>query len=541
MSDATATIDAHQISRRRFWLIGALALIQLPFLAFIYDPLKINKLDPLWVTVQSALRDALPAAVFVIAALGVLLAPSRREIAAGWRDLCAGRDGNRALFANLIFFALLAAATKAFNIYGARMDGAPWTLFILWTFSVASLYVLLALSAASFEFWRRLIARFRWHGAVALGVGGLAQSAALLSQQTWNALSQATFEISAAILKLIESDVTMNAAERVLGAGEFKVNIAAACSGYEGIGLVSVFLSIYLWVFRKELKFPNAWLVLPIGVVAIWLMNAVRIVALILIGAHFSSDMAITGFHSQAGWMTFLFVTIAIMAATHSFSFFRRNARAEKPGPGYDDALALLTPFLAMTAASVAAAAFSAGGHWLYSLRVIAVGAALLYFARYWRKLDWRAGLEPILLGLLVGGTWIATDPGRSEPSTLGAWLDGLPASLAIFWIAMRIAGTVLLAPLAEELAFRGYIYRKLIAERFDTVAEGAFTWKALIVSSLLFGAIHGRWLSGALAGIVFVFAMVRSGKLSGAVIAHMAANALIALWAVAFSQWSLF
>lgn len=542
MSEAATLTSVGKAAPSRFRLLAALALIELPFLAFVYDPFLINNSDPLWVAVQSALRGALPAAVFAIAALGILLAPSRSSISADWREAKQSRSGSKALVVNLVAFALLAAATKGFNIIGARIDGAPWALFMIWTAGVFALYAALALAAAPAKFWRALSGRYRWHGAVALGAGALVQSAALLSQQSWNALSRATFEVSAAILRLVEPDVTMDADARILGVADFKVNIAAACSGYEGIGLVTVFMAIYLWMFRRELRYPNAWLILPIGVAAIWLMNAVRIAALILIGAHVSSDVAITGFHSQAGWMTFLFVTIGVMAATHSIGFFRKEPNAAREsGEGYGAAVALLAPFMAMTAASVVAAAFSAGGYWLYGLRVLAAGAALLAVARCWRRLDWRCGAEPLLLGLLVGAAWIATDPERSDPSPLGDWLSSLSAPLAIVWIIIRVIGTTLIAPIAEELAFRGYLHRKLIADRFETVAEGAFTWKALVVTSLLFGAIHGRWLSGALAGAVFAIAMARSGKLSGAVVAHVAANALIALWAIAFGQWSLF
>jgi membrane protease YdiL (CAAX protease family) len=59
-------------------------------------------------------------------------------------------------------------------------------------------------------------------------------------------------------------------------------------------------------------------------------------------------------------------------------------------------------------------------------------------------------------------------------------------------------------------------------------------------VSSALFGAIHQRWLAGALAGVVFALVMYRTGRISSAVLAHMAANAAIFAWALALQQWSL-
>jgi hypothetical protein len=75
----------------------------------------------------------------------------------------------------------------------------------------------------------------------------------------------------------------------------------------EGIGLISVFVAGYIWFCRRELRFPAALILLPIGVASIWFLNVVRIAALILIGG-WSPRVAIDGFHTVAGW---LFYTVA--------------------------------------------------------------------------------------------------------------------------------------------------------------------------------------------------------------------------------------
>ncbi|MEO1250896.1 MAG: exosortase E/protease, VPEID-CTERM system [Pseudomonadota bacterium] len=541
--DIAATGDRPR-DRAALGLLLLLALIEFPLIAFVYDPFLIDNSDPAWRAVQSALRAIAPAAVFTLAALAMVLAPERRALAAR-RDAAMQNHRPRPfLIANLVGFVAMLALTKAFNLFGAGLASPPWALFMLWTAGVGGLYLLLALAAAPLPFWTQSARDYRWHGAAAAGVGGFVLAAARLSQQSWSALSDATFHVSAFFLSLVTDDVISRPAERILGTGDFKVNIAAACSGYEGVGLVLTFLAIYLWVFRKELKFPNAWALLPIGVAAIWTLNSVRIAALILIGEHVSQDVALTGFHSQAGWMMFLIVTIALMLAAHQLSFLRRDDAASRapaePSPAYRQALALLAPFLALTSAGILAAAFSAGGEWTYLIRVAAVGAAIVWVAPYLRALDWRAGLEPAMLGLLVGAVWIVTDPARGGEDALGAWLAGMPAGLAALWLFLRVIGTVALVPIAEEFAFRGYLHRKLIADQFETVAEGAFAWKAFLVTSVLFGVLHERWLSAMIAGAVFAIALYRSGKLSGAVVAHMTANAVIAAWAIAAGQWSL-
>ena len=69
---------------------------------------------------------------------------------------------------------------------------------------------------------------------------------------------------------------------------------------------------------------------------------------------------------------------------------------------------------------------------------------------------------------------------------------------------SFRIVGSVVAVPLAEELAFRGYLTRRLIAADFQDVPLGRLTWLSFLVSSALFGALHGRWLAGILAGMIY-------------------------------------
>ncbi len=116
-----------------------------------------------------------------------------------------------------------------------------------------------------------------------------------------------------------------------------------------------------------------------------------------------------------------------------------------------------------------------------------------------------------------------------------GGFLD-LPADYTIVWKVFRVIGSVLLVPLAEELLFRGYLLRKLLSIKFETVDPRRFTWLSWLVSSLLFGWLHQRWL----AGMAFAYAQYRNGHLLEAVVAHVTANALISVAVLAFGYWQL-
>jgi exosortase E/protease (VPEID-CTERM system) len=249
-------------------------------------------------------------------------------------------------------------------------------------------------------------------------------------------------------------------------------------------------------------------------------------------------QLALNGFHSQAGWIAFVAVTGGFMTLAHNSAFFRRDAPAPAEDKGVRLAAALLAPFAALMAARILAA-LGGGALWL-SVAALALPLAALWLNRAaLRPLFGPLRLEPIAIGLLVGAAWIATEP-ASGTNELGAWLGAQPPWAATLWLALRVVGFALIVPLAEELAFRGYLHRALVARRFETAAPAAFGWGAFLVTSVLFGLMHDRWLAGMLAGAAFAIALYRSGSLTGPVAAHAAANGLIAGYAIAMQDWAL-
>jgi len=137
---------------------------------------------------------------------------------------------------------------------------------------------------------------------------------------------------------------------------------------------------------------------------------------------------------------------------------------------------------------------------------------------------------------------WVALAPGNdaSINATFVAGISSLSAGGKAAWFFFRIAGAVITVPIAEELAFRGYVMRKLIADDFEKVPLGRFTWVSFLVSSALFGVLHGQWLAGTLAGMVFAAAVYRSGLLADAIVAHSVTNALLSAYVLTTHDWSL-
>ena len=114
-------------------------------------------------------------------------------------------------------------------------------------------------------------------------------------------------------------------------------------------------------------------------------------------------------------------------------------------------------------------------------------------------------------------------------------------ASHGAGFVVIAIA-TVLLAPAAEELFFRGLLLKSLVRLFTPLNAAGraraAGVVLAVIADGLLFGAAHGEWVQFAgLAGFGIVLAAVsyRTGRLGMNTVAHATFN-LMAILSIAFN-----
>ena len=417
---------------------------------------------------------------------------------------------------------------------------AQW---LLGTLAVGLLtLVFLLLAAAPARQWLQLARSEKAGIAIAAAAGFLAWLGGFLAQAVWLPLAKMTLWCTRQLLALIYTDIYFDNERAIVGAGDFAVQIAPECSGYEGMALITAFASVYLWLFRADLRFPRALLLLPVGIVVIWLVNVIRVTVLIAIGVSFSPDIAVTGFHSQAGWISFSIVALGLIALSHQHLLSAAGAQGSAlPVTDSGPALALLAPLLTLLTASMLIAAFSSGFATLYPLGVIATAAVLWHFRAQYRSLLCDLTWQAIAIGIVVFILWIAlAPPDEGNGVLLAMRLAELPAWQAAAWLGFRVIGSVVTVPIAEELAFRGYLIRKFVDSDFESVAAGRFTWLSFLVSSLLFGVLHNSWIAGTLAGAGFALALYHRGRVGDAIVAHMTSNALVAVAVLAFGQWSL-
>lgn len=528
----------HATSPGRRSGLFALAIIEGLLLAAWYGPTAIAGRGEWWLRLQGISWElARPALAVALATLLIGVALGRSDL--GLQGDLGGKSRRSwtALLAHLAGFGVFAWLTA-----GVLGGTAPASNVVAWgALGIVTLGSWVGVAPATIR------GRQAGRGALALAAGTVVGTAALsvgqASGDLWHPFSRPTFWAVRALLGLVCSNPICLPDDLVIGTDSFTVRIAPQCSGYEGIGLVSVFLGVYLWCFRRDHRFPASLLLIPLGAAAMWLANAARIALLVILGTWVSPAVADGGFHSHAGWLALNAVGLGLVLVARRMRFFTAIGLLAGGPIRHGLAVAYLGPMMTLVAASMITGALSAGFDLLYPARAVAGAAALWAFRKGYTDLGWDWSWPAVAIGAGAFALWMALEP---DPASTGAGavlsggLDGLTPRDAAAWLTFRVLGSVLVVPLAEELAFRGYLIRRLMVPDIRDDPAGRFTWVSFLGSSVLFGAMHGRWLAGTLAGMLFALALYRRGRLTDAVAAHATTNGMIGIYVLSTGSWSL-
>ncbi len=530
-------------SARLAWLV-ALLVIELLILTISFDTEVAIRHGGRWAAVLGQAHHV-PTIAVAVAMATVLLGGGRLRDELGGLAPPEYRPGQTLalLVGHLAAFGGFAAVT-AFVLGGDLVTSAyPGGWIAAWAALGMLSMALWGAVALPMELWAPLLRRVAgvlFAGAV---VGLAAWVAGLLTIRAWRPLGQSTLWTARGLLGLMTPDVVCDPARFIIGTRKFQVEIAPECSGYEGIGLVWAFLGAYLWFFRQRLRFPHALLLIPLGTVVIWLTNAARIAALVAVGTWVSEDIAAGGFHSQAGWLAFNAVALGLVLVSRRTRFFAKEGPAVDRQAVLSPTVAALAPLFSIVAVTMISGAFTVGFDVYYPLRVLAAAGTLYYFRGAYAEIRRIPSWQAVAVGAATFAVWMALEPLHhlgGANTALAVGLAQLPKAGAMAWLTFRVVGSVITVPIAEELAFRGYLIRRLVASDFTTVRPGQFTWLSFVISSMLFGALHGRWLAGTLAGMAYALALYRRGEIVDAIVAHATTNALIAGLVLATGNWSL-
>ena len=183
---------------------------------------------------------------------------------------------------------------------------------------------------------------------------------------------------------------------------------------------------------------------------------------------------------------------------------------------------------------------------YLYLVKTVAVALLLYAYRGDYRELSWKdlahgkQTAAVVIVGLLTCVMWVLTD----WTFTVTAPPQGFnPASLPegavrIIGTVTRVAGAALVVPLMEELFWRSFLLRYLIAPDFESIPLGSFTWFSFLATTLLFGLEHHLILAGMIAGAIFSAILYKTRSIAQCVLAHAVTNLALAGYVLYTGRW---
>jgi CAAX protease family protein len=207
-----------------------------------------------------------------------------------------------------------------------------------------------------------------------------------------------------------------------------------------------------------------------------------------------------------------------------------------------------IAPFVAFVAVLAVEKALLPNSQLLYPIRFAVALAAILLFSRPY--IAWRpsAPLASIGVGIAVFLIWIAPDHlfhyrrfwlfDNPLTGTVSSSI-GLDLKNTSWFLPIRILGSVVIVPIAEELFWRGWMMRWLIDSQFEKVPLGKYAPGAFWMVAVLFASEHGPyWEVGLIAGVIYNFWIVRTRNLADCILAHAVTNAILAAWVLTTGEW---
>jgi uncharacterized protein len=204
---------------------------------------------------------------------------------------------------------------------------------------------------------------------------------------------------------------------------------------------------------------------------------------------------------------------------------------------------------------------------WIYVGRTVLGAGLILVMWPLVKEMRYALSWEAVVVGVAVFVMWVAIDPlyphtsllleaigtyarelglgfsfgsGRTSPSWNPFASAGDGTALAWFFVTVRVLGSSLVVPPLEEVFFRSFLYRSIVKADFQSVSWTYFSWRAMLITAVLFGFIHDAWLSGILCAVCYQWLVIRKNRLGDAITAHAITNWLLGIWIVWNGAWSL-
>jgi hypothetical protein len=173
------------------------------------------------------------------------------------------------------------------------------------------------------------------------------------------------------------------------------------------------------------------------------------------------------------------------------------------------------------------------GETFAYAARVLlSIGIVVFFWSKF--KLKFKLHAPSVIIGVIIFIIWVGIDD--LYPHIGGG--EFVPTSIIL--LILKLLGMLVAAPLIEELFVRDFFNRYLVSTDWKNVKIGKFSVFSFILTVLLFGFSHSRWLAGILTGIILNILLMKTKRIENCIIAHFVANLFLATYVIINQAWYL-
>lgn len=113
-------------------------------------------------------------------------------------------------------------------------------------------------------------------------------------------------------------------------------------------------------------------------------------------------------------------------------------------------------------------------------------------------------------------------------------------AATRIAFVVVRLIGLAIVVPLMEEVFWRGFLARYLIADDFQNVPQGVFNRFSFVVVTLAFASVHPEILAAIAWGAMINLLYWKTANLWACVVMHAVTNGLLGAYILMTGNWQL-
>jgi len=204
----------------------------------------------------------------------------------------------------IVLYYLLRYVTNAYHID----SGFP--LLLIWVailVSLGSAFLSFTVSIFGMSFLQKLYKSLKYELIAAVSISVVLYNILMIFQKQWLFFSNIVSKVLHWAFSFFY-DITYHFQDNgpILQINDFAVSIGPPCSGIDSMLLFCAFFAaIYALDYKKATRsmFIAAFV---IGFIGVYAINVIRLFLLILVGVHYSPELAVGLFHTNAGWVLFL-------------------------------------------------------------------------------------------------------------------------------------------------------------------------------------------------------------------------------------------